>query len=324
MSTTNQHTVSAANNGHSAEIVALHPSDGTSSGLYRFVFTDWHKAWDEEPTDIQWLLPPLLERGTANVIYSDAGIAKSLVALECAAGIAKNEPVLYVDSENRRRDHRDRLAAMGYTPAGLGNLHMLSFPELPALDKAEGGDTLLRLAKRVKASLVVIDTTMRFVDGRENDADTFNSFYRCAMLPLKGAGICSLRLDHEGKDASKGQRGSSGKRGDVDSVWRLTHPQKGKNRWLENEKDRSQHYPPKIRLELTFRPFAHSYHWDREYLGSAQTVHEGTHSYLADELDRLNVPRTAWPAAEKALVNAGIKFDTHVLAEVIRLRKSAV
>jgi AAA domain len=234
--------------------------------LSRFEFTDWTKAWDEEPTEIQWLLAPLLERGTANVIYSDAGVGKSLVALESAASIAQTEHVLYVDSENRRRDHRDRLQAMGYTPEKLQNLHMLSFPDLPPLDKREGGSILLRLAESVSAVLVMIDTTMRFVDGKENDADTFNAMYKHTMLPLKGAGICSLRLDHEGKDSSKGQRGSSGKRGDVDSVWRLTHPQKGANRWLENEKDRSHHYPDKIRLELQFSPFGHAYRWNENYL----------------------------------------------------------
>jgi len=285
--------------------------------LDRFEFTDWDAAWNEEPTNIEWLLEPLLERGTANVIYSDAGIGKSLVALEAAASIAQVEPVLYVVSENRRRDHRDRLMAMGYTPAKLKNLHMLSFPELPPLDKHEGGDVLLRLAKKVGAALVVIDTTMRFVDGKENDADTFNAMYKHTMLPLKGAGICSLRLDHEGKDASRGQRGSSGKRGDVDSVWRLTHPDKGSNRWLENEKDRSHHYPDKIRLELEFTPFGHGYHWDKDYLNSPSE--EQGSCYAVTVLREAGVtPEMTVREARNAVTAARKKMSQGALVQALR------
>ena len=275
-------------------------------------------SWDKElPRSSGY--SPLLERGTANVIYSDAGVGKSLVALEAAAGIAQTEHVIYVDSENRRRDHRDRLASMGYVPAKLRKLHMVSYPELPPLDSAAGGRFLLREARDVNASLVVIDTTMRFVAGRENDADTFNAFYNCTMKALKGAGICSLRLDHEGKDGTRGQRGSSAKRGDVDSVWRLTH--KGANRWLENEKDRSRHYPDKIRLELTFSPFAHDYHWDHSYLEPAPAVSNESAGLIA-ELDRLGIP-PEWgrERVTRALHDKGLTFRNNDLAEALRVRK---
>jgi hypothetical protein len=39
---------------------------------------------------------------------------------------------------------------------------------------------------------------------------------------MKRAGISMIRLDHSGKDSSKGQRGGSAKSGDVDAVWRMT------------------------------------------------------------------------------------------------------
>lgn len=68
----------------------------------------------------------------------------------------------------------------------------------------------------------MIDTVSRTVNGEENDNDTWLLFYRCTGLLLKRAGIACLRLDHSGKDASKGQRGGSAKAGDVDATWKLS------------------------------------------------------------------------------------------------------
>ena len=67
----------------------------------------------------------------------------------------------------------------------------------------------------------MLDTSSRMVQGKENDSDTFIQLYRCSLVPLKRRGITVLRLDHPGKDESRGQRGSSAKDGDVDTIWRL-------------------------------------------------------------------------------------------------------
>src|SRR5699024_6696910 len=52
--------------------------------------------------------------------------------------------------------------------------------------------------------------------------DTWLAFYRHTGLAMKQAGIAMIRLDHAGKDESKGQRGGSAKVGDVDAVWRMS------------------------------------------------------------------------------------------------------
>jgi hypothetical protein len=72
----------------------------------------------------------------------------------------------------------------------------------------------------VGAQAVVIDTLGRAVRGPENEADTIRDFYRYTGMALKRHGIGFLRIDHAGKDAKKGQRGSSAKRDDVDVIWR--------------------------------------------------------------------------------------------------------
>jgi hypothetical protein len=70
--------------------------------------------------------------------------------------------------------------------------------------------------------VVVIDTVSRSVEGDENENDTWLAFYRHTGLALKRAEVAMIRLDHAGKDESKGQRGGSAKSGDVDAVWRLS------------------------------------------------------------------------------------------------------
>lgn len=46
--------------------------------------------------------------------------------------------------------------------------------------------------------------------------------YRQVHAKLKKLGIAGIRLDHMGKDETKGSRGSSAKSQDVDHVWKMT------------------------------------------------------------------------------------------------------
>jgi hypothetical protein len=125
-------------------------------------------------------------------------------------------------------DLRDRLSEFGYGPDDdLSHLHYALLPSLPPLDTEAGGIALRDAAVAVGAKLVVIDTTSRVIQGDENDADTMRAFYRFTGLLLKQALIAWVRLDHSGKDAGKGQRGSSAKNDDVDVVIRLERTKAG-------------------------------------------------------------------------------------------------
>lgn len=198
----------------------------------RYEPLDWHKLWDETPDDEEWIIYPVLAAGRSVAIYSPPKVGKSLLALEAAAALAAGRPVLgqdaaaprrvlYVDLENSRRDIKDRLADLGYMPGDLANLIYLSFPGLPALDSMEGGRHIFALTLAYDITLIVIDTVSRVISGGENDADTFSALYRHSLAHLKGKGVSVLRLDHAGKDVTKGQRGSSAKNADVDAVWTL-------------------------------------------------------------------------------------------------------
>lgn len=193
---------------------------------------DWHELWADD-SEQEWIVEPLIPVRRLVALYSPAKTGKSLLALELAAAVSAGRKVLgqevqprnvlYVDFENDPRDDiRTRLMAMGYEPGDLERLSYLSFPALAALDSDQGGQQLMAAVKHYEAEVVIIDTVSRAVDGEENENDTWLRAYRATWLRLKQAGVACLRLDHSGKDETKGQRGGSAKTGDVDAVWKLT------------------------------------------------------------------------------------------------------
>ena len=194
---------------------------------------DWHALWEEEEEE-EWIIEPLVPARRLVALYSAPKVGKSLLMLELAVAAAmggyalgykveRTRRVLYVDFENDpRSDVRARLQAMGRTPADLDNLDYLSFPTLSHLDSERGGMELLAAVEHYGSELVVIDTVSRSVGGEENENDTWLGFYRHTGLRLKQAGVALVRLDHSGKDETKGQRGGSAKVGDVDAIWRMS------------------------------------------------------------------------------------------------------
>ena len=274
---------------------------------------DWRAAWKTQPEAVEWLLEPLLEEGTVNALFGKPGAGKSLITLEIALHLVRaGHVIVYIDQENRITDLVERLQAFGAGPDELDRLRMYSFAGLPPLDTTAGGVHLLALAVTAGAALVVIDTTSRMVQGKENDADTFLPLYRCSLVPLKARGITVLRLDHPGKDESRGQRGSSAKEGDVDTIWRLVQAGPAAFR-LEREKTRSGHGEATVELHRRFGPLRHEW--------AART--KGPETKIIGQLEALGVPPGAGrPAARKALDAAGIKVSNAQLEAAIRLRKN--
>lgn len=194
---------------------------------------DWEELWSSDADEIDWIVDGLVEAGRAASIFAPGKTGKSLVLLELSACIATGTPfagldvpkprtVVYVDYENSPGDVLARLKSFGLGPNDLARLVYLSLPMLPPLDTDQGGRHLAQLVDHHQADLVVLDTVARAVEGAENDADTVRDYYRATGLRLKAAGVAAWRLDHSGKDLTRGQRGSSAKADDVDAVWKLT------------------------------------------------------------------------------------------------------
>jgi hypothetical protein len=194
---------------------------------------DWHELWAGDQ-GVEWLVFPLLPKGRLVALFSPPEGWKSLLMLHVAAALstgrkvlgqmpARRYRVLYVDFENDPRgDVLPRLEDMGYGPDELDHLDYLSFPSLAYLDSPQGGRELMAAARVYRSEVVIVDTISRAVAGPENDNDTWLNFYRHTGLAAKRAGLTVMRLDHTGKDESKGQRGGSAKGGDIDAAWQIT------------------------------------------------------------------------------------------------------
>lgn len=259
---------------------------------------NWAEFWAADHDETEWLLEPLFADGRAHALYAGAKTGKSYLILAACAALATGRPflghpggepvhVLYVDFEMSPADIRERLIEFGYGPDDdLSHLHYALLPSLPPLDTDDGGQALLESALAVSARFVIVDTTSRAIQGDENDADTMRAFYRCTGLRLKQQGIGWMRLDHAGKDVTKGQRGSSAKNDDVDVVARIERTDGGQ-RFIATHR-RMAWYPELVEIAVTPGDDGVT----RFTMPEAAMWPEGT-ARLAADLDRIGVPLEA-------------------------------
>ncbi|MFN2641642.1 MAG: AAA family ATPase [Actinomycetota bacterium] len=283
------------------------------------IFFAWPQFWSRDRRAVDWLYQDVLARGRGHAIYAKHKAGKSLlmlwVALQCVeAGIV----VIYLDFEMSEDDVQERLEEMGCSAdTDMNRLRYALLPSLPPLDTPEGGKRLHKIVDDVQSEfpgrelLLVIDTTSRAVEGQENSADTINAFHRMTGLGLKQRGITWVRLDHSGKDQSRGQRGSSAKGDDVDIVWRMSRTEGGVR--LDRDAARISW----ARQRLTFHQREQPLRFERadsDWLaGSAE---------VAALLDSLDVPpESSMKDAANELLKAGKSRRFAVVQDAQRLRR---
>lgn len=226
-------------------------------------FIDWAEFWARDRSEADWALEDILAMGRGHAMYAVHKTGKSLLSLWCAVEMVKaGHVVIYLDYEMTEEDVHERLSDMGYGPdTDLSRLRYALLPSLPPLDRAEGGAAVAQIVDSVMEAhpgrhlAVVIDTIGRAIAGEEDSNDTFRDFYRHTGLGLKQRGATWLRLDHAGKDASRGQRGASGKGDDVDVVWKLSATEGGYE--LKRELTRTSWIPERVVLKKVTEPFLH-------------------------------------------------------------------
>ncbi|MFF4308519.1 AAA family ATPase [Streptomyces sp. NPDC001507] len=202
----------------------------------RFKSLDWDEAFATDFTNIDWLPGKICERGQQIAVVGSGKVGKSMFMFDWMyraitgktfLGDQRRPPVkvLYLDKENSLRDIVTRMKALGATPDELRDnfVYKLHPSFTGGLD--QGGTAVMELSQIVdqeRPDVIVFDTVSRFIGGKENDSDTWIQFYRQVHANLKRLGIAGIRLDHMGKDETKGSRGSSAKSQDVDHVWEMT------------------------------------------------------------------------------------------------------
>lgn len=120
-----------------------------------------------------------------------------------------------------------------------------------------GGQSLIELLDFFQPNLVFIDTFSRFVEGDENSSKVAQDFYEYAGRELKRRRIAYLRIDHIGKDASRGARGSSAKVDDLDLIWTMSRTKEENVFVLTNQKARVPVSQTEYAIERCFGPLRH-------------------------------------------------------------------
>jgi hypothetical protein len=285
------------------------------------VFVDWQAFWDRDRRESDWLVDDVLARGRGHAMYAQKKVGKSEFTLWTALQAIKQPGVVvaYWDYEMGEDDLYDRLDEMGYGPdSDLSRLRYALLPSIPPLDTADGGYVLSKHLDELAVEfpdhhiLVVIDTTGRAVVGEENSNDTIRNFYRHTGLELKRRGVTWVRLDHAGRDASKGQRGASAKGEDVDVVWRLDRTDRGSE--LVKDVARMSWVPTKV-------SFARITTGRLRYERVAHLWPAGTEQ-VADLLDRVGVPvESGERPAGRALRDAGHKSEQRLVRAAVKYRR---
>ena len=284
-------------------------------------FVNWSTFWQRDRSEAEWVYQDVLARGRGHAIYAAHKSMKSLLMLWVAASLATGRDpvaVVYLDYEMGEDDLYERLEDMGYGPGSdLSRLKYALLPTLPPLDTAAGAVALTSLLDDVQREysehhlVVIVDTIARAVAGEENSSDTFRGFYSHTGIELKRRALTWVRLDHGGKDPTKGQRGSSGKGDDVDVVWRLTKTENGVS--LTRELARMSWIPERVTFGLTEDPLG--------YRRLAGDWPAGTRE-AAEALDRLGVPvEVCARVAQRALKDAGEGRRKQVVVAALRWRR---
>ncbi|MDX3070081.1 AAA family ATPase, partial [Streptomyces sp. ND04-05B] len=301
-------------------------------------FLDWNPFFATNFGAVELLPGKLLAPGQQITIVGDGKAGKSLLVQEWLWRMATGQsflgdrpqpsiPLLYVDAENGHQDIQERFLSYGAGPGRMGLMTYASFPPIRPLDTAGGGADLMAMVRESGAQLVCLDTVSRFISGPENDADTWLSLYRHTLLPLKRAGIASVRLDHLGKDGERGARGSSAKTQDVDHVWEL-RAQGGGTLLLKRTHTRTGIGPDAFVLVRQAQKDGDRYrpgctrHVLMEF-DRIEQVAEGSVEWLVQKIDDLGLPNDAGnPRTIAALANAQIKIGKDKIAAAVRMRKN--
>lgn len=203
-----------------------------------------------------YAMRPLLAHRAVHVLYGDSQTGKTFLALDLAATIATGgtwdgrnvavAPVLYVSAEgNGGLGKRLRALVRKYPGVTAAPIRVLRQSIDLLNDQPALVERALSFAEEHggQAGLIVLDTLAQTIGGRdENGPDMAGYVGRAADLAAK-TGAAVLIVHHAGKDTTRGARGHSSLRGNVDAIYRVTVGDDG-TRTVTAEKTRDDTMSP--------------------------------------------------------------------------------
>lgn len=179
--------------------------------------------------DQEYLINGVLPQDSISMIYGEPGSCKSFLTLDMAlctaAGIpwhghtSKQGPVVYIAAEGGRGIKQRVRVWLDYHQCSHDLPFYIIDRAVPLLQPESVHELLAAIrALPLPPALIFIDTLARSMDGGdENAAKDVNTVTAAAdrIRQLHGAHVCIVH--HSGKDGSRGARGSSALRGNVDT-----------------------------------------------------------------------------------------------------------
>jgi len=186
----------------------------------------------------------------------------------------------------------------------------LGTSSLPPLDAHAGGKFIEAFAAKHSPDLVILDTISKLVAGEESKADTWQDLYKYAMVPLRRDNRGVFILDHQGHDATKGARGSSAKRDNVDLQWIQTR--RDDLITLRLDKCRTLYDMEELKIRRGGTPLRH-------------VIERDPVQHCIDVLDKLGADRgIGRDRARDLLKDNGYRFSVQVVNAALSQRKSSV
>ena len=186
----------------------------------------------------KWQVEGLIPENSDVAIYGVSGTLKSFVALDLAMSVAtalnafgimeikEARPVFYFAGEGFHNIIKKRQVAWqlhrGLEPYSTGNLWFVD--GVPLVNNESGVEAdiqeMLRLLDGRSLGVFVIDTLSRALNGEDEDRSNSASRYFARLHQIRAAcgGGTSITVGHFGKDADRGERGSSNFRASFDTV----------------------------------------------------------------------------------------------------------
>jgi KaiC/GvpD/RAD55 family RecA-like ATPase len=192
-------------------------------------------AWTEckEIPPLVWLVKELIPANSDVALYGESGALKSFVALDIALSlrtglralgsleVKHTGPVFYFAGEGFHAMAKKRQLAW-CIEKGIEPVDGVWFADgVPLVnDDRQIVETITEMtALTDSASLVVIDTLVRSLNGLDEDKSNSASVYFAKLKRIREAlGCTTLTVGHFGKDLARGERGSSSFRANYDAI----------------------------------------------------------------------------------------------------------
>lgn len=214
----------------------IDPLDTTPSKKHMILSTDLV----DQTSNFEWVIKGVIPKRGTGIFIADANVGKTGVVMDMAHHIASSDtwaehriphsaPVLYVGGEGMA-GIANRLKALRIHYGTLGTFGVMSLDETASLFNAPNvavkrimeavGD--LEKATGKKVAMIVLDTLAALSVGMDENSAQDAGVVLGALRKIERKAECFvLAIHHMGKDQTKGARGSSALRGNVDTVLKL-------------------------------------------------------------------------------------------------------